>query len=114
VTATAPVVDTRCSPSRLNVPCVFQSNGKCFVRRSNCTNLPCTESAPAEVPCDVFTKARAPTACDVVAACRGVSDEGCKEDTGCHPQMATCIEKSCAPKILAATSCSAVAASCIK
>ena len=79
-----------------------------------CTNLPCTESAPAEVPCDVFAKAREPTACDVVRVCRGISDEGCVVAVGCHPQMATCIEKSCAPKILAATACSAIRSSCIK
>ncbi|HEX4516175.1 MAG TPA: hypothetical protein VGH87_30115 [Polyangiaceae bacterium] len=112
--ASTPVVGMRCSPSQLNVPCVFQSNGKCFVRRANCTNLPCTESAPVEVPCDVYAKAHDATACDVLRACRGVSDEGCKEDTGCRPQMATCIEKSCAPKVLAATACSAIPMSCIK
>ena len=113
-TPPAPVVDTRCSPSRLNVPCVFQTNGKCFVRRANCSERPCTESAPEEVACDVYTNAREPTACDVVAACRGVSDEGCKIAVGCHPQMATCIEQSCAPRIVAATSCSAIPTSCIK
>ena len=109
-----PVVDTRCAPGQLNVPCVFHSNGKCFVRRSNCTGLPCTESAPAEVACDVFTKAREATACDVVRVCRGVSDEGCVVDNGCTPRMPTCIERSCAPRILAATACSAVPSSCIK
>jgi len=62
----------------------------------------------------VYTKAHDATACDVVRACRGISDEGCKEDLGCHPQMATCIEKSCAPRILAATGCSMVPSSCIK
>ncbi|HEY1955125.1 MAG TPA: hypothetical protein VGH28_05920 [Polyangiaceae bacterium] len=110
----APTVDRRCSPGQLDVPCVFQTNGKCFVRRSNCTALPCTESAPAEVSCDVFAKARAATPCDVVRSCQGISDEGCVVNVGCHAQMATCIEKSCAPKILAATVCRAIPSSCIK
>ena len=115
-TAPAPTtpIETRCAPGQLNVPCVFQSNGKCFVRQSNCTERPCTESAPREIACDVYAKAREATACDVVRVCRGISDEGCVVETGCTPRMPTCIEKSCAPKILAATGCSHVPVSCIK
>ena len=100
------------------MPCVFQKNGQCFRRLSNCTGLPCTETAPPLTDCDVFAKAREATACDVVDKCRGVSDEGCVENVGCHAQMATCIEKSCGPAILAAKACAAISSpaisSCIK
>lgn len=98
------VIYSRCSTGQLSTPCVFKRDGRCFLRRNNCTDKPCTESAPEPIDCVRYDVAPEPDGCDIYIACVGMPTEGCVVER-CGNPMAMCLPKACARRIVSAGSC---------
>lgn len=97
-----------CNANQTNTPCVYLDAGRCMLRQKNCTNKHCTEPAPMAVPCPTPPPPPVGEACARLAACVGVSDEGCC--VGCRSPLRTIIPRKCEGAIRAAATCEAVRA----
>jgi hypothetical protein len=102
--AASSLIYPRCSVGQLNTPCSSRHAGSCFLRRNNCTDKPCTESAPEPIDCARYDVAPEPDACDIFIACVGMPTEGCVVER-CGNPMAMCLPKACARRLLSAGSC---------
>jgi hypothetical protein len=99
----------RCSAKQVNVPCVMKLSAGCFVRRSNCTGLPCTESAPEPVSCSLYESGAPPNACAIHAKCFGQYKEGCTLGPR-ENKLQLVIPPACANAVLRAATCPEVEA----
>lgn len=116
--APAPAALPWCDASYANTPCAFRAYGLCYERFKNCTNLPCTESAPALTKCPAgdapafMNKARAcgrkstdpvvpqktgwaavPAECDAILTTWSnvpTDDRACKVDADCTDVVGSC------------------------
>lgn len=107
-----------CDAAYSHTPCAFRAYGLCYERFKNCTNLPCTEAAPAPTKCPAgdapafMNKARAcgrkatdpvvpqktgwaatPPACDAILTTWSnvpTDDRSCKVDADCTDVVGSC------------------------
>jgi len=87
-----------CDEARTHAPCMFLSQGNCFVFSTSPGSAPLDCTKPLPRP--------AGDACRRTDQCVGVSDEGCC--VGCSHPMRTRIAPACAKAIEAAKDCDAV------
>ena len=76
----------------------------CFLRGSNCTGLPCSETAPVPVECSLFDAAEPANACTVHTRCLGQYKEGCLVGRR-EQKLQLAIPVACAEALLRAGSC---------
>ncbi len=93
-----PAASAPCGPAHRERPCIFLSQGSCYLDRA-----PATDYVPIACPQPFPLQG---DACRKLEMCVGVSDEGCC--VGCESMMATRIANGCAAAIEQARTCAEV------